>query len=357
MAKVLVESLTKRFGSTVAVDNLTLQIEDGEFVCLLGPSGCGKTTTLRCIAGLETQDSGNIYVGDTLVNGLSPSERDIAMVFQFPVLYPAMNVKDNLSFPLKQRRQTKEEINQRVLEVARILGLEHILKAEVSALNVGERQRVAIGRALVRRPKALLLDEALTNLDTQLKVSLIGELRKLHEKLKLTVVYVTHDQSEAMMMADRIAVMSMGKLQQYDTPERLYDEPANLFVAGFIGIPPINLFEATLRNGEMVLQGGTTLKPSGFAAEELPDGREYVVGFRPDDVEILPLCSDPSHLKGIVGMSEFSEDRWIVNIQLGTSIVKVITRKRLSVPEGEQVCLAPRRLYTFDKGTGRVLAR
>ncbi len=360
MARVLVERLTKRFAGTIAVNDLTLEVKDGEFVCFLGPSGCGKTTTLRCITGLERQDSGNIYIDDKVVNDLPPFERDIAMVFQFPVLYPGMSVWDNLAFPLKQKGLSGKEIAQKVKETLAILGLEHVSHDDPANLNAGERQRAAIGRAIVRRPKVLLLDEALTNLGTKLKVSMITELKKLHEKLHQTIVYVTHDQAEALMMADRIAIMNLGLLQQYDTPEKLYLEPANLFVAGFVGSPPMNLIEGKVDKGKNLIQIGNSslVLPEQMVDLTRRDGAgELLVGSRAEDISVHPLCSNPGHIKGKVEVVEFSESGTILDIQLSHQVVKVVGGNTATPSSGEQVCLEFKRMYAFDKESGASILR
>ncbi len=242
MARVALNNVTKRFpGGTCALDELSLEISDGEFLILVGPSGCGKTTALRLIAGLERATSGTITIGDTTVNGVSPRDRDIAMVFQNYALYPHMTVYRNLGFGLRERRTPKREVDRRVREISTVLGLDELLKRRPAQLSGGQRQRVAMGRALVREPKAFLLDEPLSNLDAKLRVQMRAELKRLHAKLGITTIYVTHDQIEAMTLADRIVVMSAGQALQIGTPQEVFARPANLFVAGFIGSPAMNL--------------------------------------------------------------------------------------------------------------------
>jgi multiple sugar transport system ATP-binding protein len=343
----------------LAVDNLNLEVKDGEFVCFLGPSGCGKTTTLRCISGLERQDSGNIYIDDTVVNNLAPAERDIAMVFQFPVLYPGMSVRDNLAFPLQQRGLPKSEITKRVDDTLAILDLQHAATRDSSDLNTGERQRAAIGRAIVRNPKVLLLDEALTNLGTKLKVSMITELKKLHEKLRQTIVYVTHDQAEALMMADRIAVMDLGHLKQYDTPEKLYVNPVNLFVAGFVGSPPMNLIEASIDKGKgRVNFAGSTMAEADYTMTfgRLDGVSDFVIGFRPEDVMVHRMCSNTSHLKGKVDVAEFTESGSMLDITVGTEVIKAMSDGSAAFDYGQQVCLEFKRTYAFNKESGASIA-
>ena len=247
MAEVVLKDVTKVFDrEVVAVDHLNLKVEHGEFVVLVGPSGCGKSTTLRMIAGLEEVTEGEIYIDGRLVNDLPPKDRDVAMVFQNYALYPHMTVYQNMAFGLKMRKYPKSEIEQRVKEAAEILGITHLLDRKPKALSGGERQRVAVGRAIVRRPKVFLFDEPLSNLDAKLRVQMRTEISKLHSQLGATMIYVTHDQMEAMTMGDRIVVLKDGVVQQVDTPLNLYNRPANRFVAGFIGSPSMNFLEGTL---------------------------------------------------------------------------------------------------------------
>jgi len=265
LAGVRVVGLRKVFDKkTVAVDGVSFEVKDGEFVILLGPSGCGKTTTLRCIAGLETPDEGEIYIGDRLVNDLPPKDRDIAMVFQSYALYPHMTVYDNLAFPLKMRKYPKDEIDKRVKEVARLLRIEDLLDRKPRQLSGGQQQRVALGRALVRNPQVWLMDEPLSNLDAKLRVYMRAELKKLQKDLGITTIYVTHDQAEAMAMGDRIAVMDKGKILQYDEPHVVYEKPANIFVAGFLGSPPMNFVDATIveRDSQIILDAGVFELPT-----------------------------------------------------------------------------------------------
>ncbi len=301
MAGVTLTNLTKRFGKVTAVDNLSLEIKDKEFLVLVGPSGCGKTTALRMVAGLEEATEGEIFIGDRLVNDVSPKDRDIAMVFQNYALYPHMSVYDNMAFGLRLRRSddrmlfwrkaafTKKEIDARVQAAAAMLGLGDLLARKPKELSGGQRQRVALGRAIVREPKVFLMDEPLSNLDAKLRVQTRAELIKLHRRLGITTIYVTHDQMEAMTMGDRIAVMKDGLLQQIDTPLNLYNHPANLFVAGFIGSPAMNFMAATLEARD----GGVAVKTEDFAlllpADKADAAKAYVgkavtLGIRPEDI-------------------------------------------------------------------------
>jgi multiple sugar transport system ATP-binding protein len=289
MANVILKNLMKQFGSVTAVDNLNIEIRDREFAVLVGPSGCGKTTALRMIAGLESVTSGEIYIGDTLVNDMAPKDRDIAMVFQNYALYPHMNVRDNLGFGLKMRKFSKTEIDQRVQEAADILGIQDLLERKPKELSGGQRQRVAVGRAIVRKPKVFLFDEPLSNLDAKLRVAMRAEISKLHRRLGATIVYVTHDQVEAMTMADRIFIMHNGTLQQSGMPLDVYKQPANRFVAGFIGSPAMNFIEARAVREEdawfIASEGFKVRLPEAFYPRLEPyAGRPVIFGVRPEDV-------------------------------------------------------------------------
>ncbi|HET7449555.1 MAG TPA: sn-glycerol-3-phosphate ABC transporter ATP-binding protein UgpC [Gaiellaceae bacterium] len=282
MAAVSFDDVTKQFGSsTVAVDRLTLDVNEGEFLILVGPSGCGKTTALRMVAGLEQVTSGEIAIDGRVVNDVVPTERDIAMVFQNYALYPHMSVFDNIAFPLRQQKVKKAATRERVAEAARLLNIEELLERKPRELSGGQRQRVAIGRALVRRPRAFLMDEPLSNLDAKLRVQMRAELLSLHQRLGITTIYVTHDQTEAMTLGDRVVVMRHGVVQQVDAPERLYRKPANMFVAGFIGSPAMNFVRGTLANGRVVVGEHSVALPSANG-----HSGPVVVGVRPEDVLI-----------------------------------------------------------------------
>jgi multiple sugar transport system ATP-binding protein len=285
MAGVAFHEVTKRFGSdVVAVDNLTLDVDDGEFVIFVGPSGCGKTTALRMTAGLEEITSGDIRIGGKLVNDRPPTDRDIAMVFQNYALYPHMTVFDNIAFPLRQKRVKRKEIDSRVREAARLLAIEPLLGRRPRELSGGQRQRVAIGRALVRRPQAFLMDEPLSNLDAKLRVQMRAELLSLHRRLGITTIYVTHDQTEAMTLGDRVVVLDQGVVQQVDTPERLYRRPRNTFVASFIGSPSMNFVEAALDDRGLVIGGRRLELPQALHPELSERAGDIVVGLRPEDI-------------------------------------------------------------------------
>jgi multiple sugar transport system ATP-binding protein len=298
VAAIEFRALRKVFdGGAVAVDDFDLEIADGEFLVLVGPSGSGKTTVLRMTAGLETATSGDVLIGDEIVNDLSPMERNVAMVFQSYALYPHMTVHANMAFGLKLHGVKKPEIAERVSSTARMLGLEDLLRRKPSQLSGGQRQRVAMGRAIVREPEAFLMDEPLSNLDAKLRVEMRAYLATLHQRLRTTTLYVTHDQTEAMTMGDRVAVMRDGKLQQADRPQALYDRPVNLFVAGFIGSPAMNLLRLRLvrdGDGAAVELGGTTLRLARDVFSRRPRlagyvGQDVIVGIRPEDVEDAAL--------------------------------------------------------------------
>jgi multiple sugar transport system ATP-binding protein len=301
MAEIVLDDVSKIYaGGAAAVSNLNLDIKDGEFIVLVGPSGCGKTTALRMVAGLESITGGTISIDDKVVNTVPPKERDIAMVFQNYALYPHMTVYDNMAFGLKLRKLSKQEIDRRVREAANILGLDDFLERKPKALSGGQRQRVAMGRAIVREPKAFLMDEPLSNLDAKLRVQMRSEIAKIQHDLNVTTVYVTHDQVEAMTMGDRVAVLRKGVLQQVDAPQYLYDHPNNLFVAGFIGSPAMNMVEGDLvrTNGRVAVEfGGISLDVPDDVLSARPalkayEGNPVVVGIRPEDMEDASLVAE-----------------------------------------------------------------
>ena len=372
MADVSFRDVTKEFaGATVAVDRLSLDIPDGEFMILVGPSGCGKTTALRLVAGLETATSGSIEIAGKNVTHLSPRDRDIAMVFQNYALYPHMTVYRNLAFGLRQRKTAKAEVDRRVTEISSMLGLDELLGRRPAQLSGGQRQRVAMGRALVREPKAFLLDEPLSNLDAKLRVQMRAELKRLHQQLDITTIYVTHDQVEAMTLGDRLAVMSAGKLQQVGTPQDVYEHPTNVFVAHFIGSPPMNLLKATMAAGRA---------HAGDLSVELPQVPEgpCIVGIRPDslsvreaddarpaldfDIEVVEPLGGELLAHGFVNGHRASPDTTAETPLLaGDSESRAeITAKldgRLRLKAGERVRLAvhPGEVYAFDAATGDAL--
>jgi multiple sugar transport system ATP-binding protein len=398
MAQVLLENVTKVYaGGVKAVDNIDLAIRDQEFIVLVGPSGCGKSTTLRMVAGLEEISGGTIRIGDRVVNDVPPKDRDIAMVFQNYALYPHMTVYKNMAFGLKLRGMPKPQINQRVMEAAKILEIEHLLERKPKQLSGGQRQRVAVGRAIVREPAAFLFDEPLSNLDAKLRVTTRAELKRLHQRLKTTTIYVTHDQEEAMTLGDRIVVMKDGIIQQADTPLKTYNFPNNRFVAGFIGMPPMNFIDGTIKleNGKMifeegklanarvvagaanaagngdaaprsdeplVLMGELTLPGNGFRLR-VPDrlrdsvagyvGKHIVIGIRPEHFHLRPVEGDCESLKMQLNVIEpLGND---MDIYLSTAlhphvVGRIEAQTGLAINSQITVCIDLARVHFFEPG-------
>jgi multiple sugar transport system ATP-binding protein len=361
MATVTFDHVTKRYSAdVVAVNDLNLEIKDSEFLVLVGPSGCGKTTALRCVAGLETISDGKLLIGDRVVNEVAPKDRDIAMVFQSYALYPHMSVYDNLAFGLKLRKVKKEEIDRRVKESAKILGLERFLDRKPKALSGGQRQRVALGRAIVREPAVFLMDEPLSNLDAKLRVQTRAEIARLHQRLGTTIVYVTHDQVEAMTMGDRIAVMRDGLLQQVGTPQELYDHPDNVFVAGFIGSPAMN-FATTKTEGDNLMLGSARLTLSGRAAQaaaDRPKGSELLIGFRPEHLDVANGSGDGAvRFPATVDVVEYLGNEELIHAQTeGNEIVALIgSDKRVRVGDSVEFAIPVDKLQLFDPESERSL--
>jgi multiple sugar transport system ATP-binding protein len=329
MASVTFDHVSKNYDGTVAVKGLTLEVQDSEFMVLVGPSGCGKTTALRMIAGLEQISDGRLLIGDRVVNNVAAVNRDIAMVFQSYALYPHMTVFDNLAFGLRNKKVPRKEISERVKHAAGILDLEPLLKRKPKQLSGGQRQRVALGRAIVREPVAFLMDEPLSNLDAKLRVQTRAEILKLQERLETTTIYVTHDQVEAMTMGDRIAVMNLGVLQQVGTPEQLYEEPANLFVASFIGSPPMNLVPASAIG---------------------VGGEDRVAGFRPEHVQVGKGGADHVDFRGTVDVVEYLGDEQLVHIFLAGNplVAKLPVDRKLDHNAEFDFSIPRERIYLFD---------
>jgi multiple sugar transport system ATP-binding protein len=355
MAEIRLEKLHKRFGDFVAVRDTNLTVRDGQFYVLLGPSGCGKTTTLRMTAGLELPTSGRIGLGGEDVTFLRASRRDIAFVFQLFALYPHMNVRQNLAFPLKTQGTPRGEIRRRVQEVAELLRIEHILNSPVGGLAGGDRQRVALGRAIIRRPKAFLMDEPLGTLDAEFRELMCGELKGLHERIGATTVYVTHDQVEAMSMGDMIAVMDKGEVLQAGPPAEIYDRPATMFVAGFIGSPAMNFLPAK----GPVAPGASALRVNGAAVPipRLRDGLDHekgVLGARPEHISL----SDDSDLRGSVFGVEYMGARQLLTVDTSAGRLRVRAPNRVRARIGETVGLAFRTdsLIVFDGRSEKALA-
>jgi multiple sugar transport system ATP-binding protein len=358
MARVYYDNVTKRFGDVVAVKDLTLEVEDKEFLVLVGPSGCGKSTVIRLLAGLETLTSGDVYIGDRKVNDLPPRDRDIAMVFQSYALYPHMSVFDNMAFGLKMHGMHKDEIRKRVNTAADILGIEDLLKRRPAQLSGGQRQRVALGRAIVREPQVFLFDEPLSNLDAKLRVQTRTELSKLHQRLGTTFIYVTHDQVEAMTMATRIAVLKDGILQQVGTPEDLYFRPDNVFVAGFIGSPSMNFFKATIRLIDDLLvvdAGGFQLRLLEERSRRLAAfvGKDVICGVRPEDIydpDFLPMHIRSQSVEAVLDVTEMVGNEKLLHVQSGgqTYLARVDPRCRARQGQTIQLLIDLDRIHIFD---------
>jgi multiple sugar transport system ATP-binding protein len=375
MARVSVKNVYKIYpgdkgGDVTAVSNVNFEVQDREFVVLVGPSGCGKSTTLRMIAGLEEVSRGDIYIGDRRVNDVPPKDRDIAMVFQNYALYPHMSVYDNLAFGLKLRKYPKPEIKKRVIDAAAILGIEQLLDRKPKALSGGQRQRVAVGRAIVRQPKVFLFDEPLSNLDAQMRVQMRTEIAKLHQRLQATMIYVTHDQIEAMTMGDRIVVMNNGIVQQTDTPLALYNQPANLFVAGFLGSPPMNFINGTIKQqGDFLLfteiEGGTI--QARLSMQDRPAAREFLgkpilFGIRPEAIELAQFSGSDSSIGSFPAIVEIVEPMGAeTNLYLQTGAHTVVCRSQRALEHREaghrlQFEMKLNKAHLFDPESGRRVA-
>jgi multiple sugar transport system ATP-binding protein len=360
LARIQLKALTKRFGNVIAVDKLDLEAKDKEFVVLLGPSGCGKTTVLRCIAGLETPDGGEIYIGDRLVNGMEPKERDVAMVFQSYALYPHMSVFDNIAFPLENAGVVKNEIKEKVQRTAKLLKIENLLERKPRQLSGGQRQRVALGRAMVREPQVFLMDEPLSNLDAKLRVYMRAELKKLQRDVGITTIYVTHDQVEAMTMGDRVAILNEGVLQQFNHASEIYFHPVNMFVAGFIGTPPTNFFECNLtKEAPYSFDAGAFKYPLPNYWEE--KAKEWpsslVLGVRPQDVLVYKKGNNRL-IKAELEIDEPLGDRQVFDLRVGDYIVRALVDPDFKANIGEElwIMFQETKIYVFDKKTGMVLA-
>jgi len=359
MSSVTYDHIFKRFGDVTAVNDLNIHIQDKEFLVLVGPSGCGKSTALRLLAGLEDISDGRILIGDQVVNDVAPKDRDIAMVFQSYALYPHMSVYDNMAFGLKLRKTPKDEIDRRVKQAAEILGIKDLLSRKPRQLSGGQRQRVAVGRAIVREPKVFLFDEPLSNLDAKLRVETRANISKLHQQLQTTFIYVTHDQTEAMTMASRIAVINKGLLQQIDTPQNLYDFPANLFVAGFIGSPAMNFFPAKLTksDGKLTVDGGSFhvhIPESRMAVYQPHEGKSVIFGIRPEDIhnpKFAPPGIEAQPVDSKVDVSELLGNEILVYLKTGDSsfVARVDPRSRYSIGDDVQVVFNMENMHIFDK--------
>ena len=374
MAEIRLQNVSKLYGKIVALDDISLRVKDRESVVLLGPSGCGKTTLLRCIAGLERINNGEILIDGEVVNEFEPRERDLSMVFQTYALFPLMNVYDNIGFPLKIRHSSKSEIDHRVREVANLLQIGSLLKKTPRQLSGGEQQRVAIGRAIAREPKAFLMDEPLSNLDTPLRVQMRTELKKIQKEIGITTIYVTHDQAEAMVLADRIGVMLNGQLLQYDSPGSVYSQPANSFVATFIGNPSTNIAPVVLTETEKEGKIVNYLVGEGFdfpVSENLAHNLRELIGYspskelnlaiRPEDIQITKkgiLSDESKHVEADIQLIEPLGSTTLIDVKIGKGLLfKVSVPKDFDLNLGDHVWLKfdEAKVHLFDKKTGNLL--
>ncbi|TSA85904.1 sn-glycerol-3-phosphate ABC transporter ATP-binding protein UgpC [Deinococcus detaillensis] len=364
MADVILEHVYKRYGKdSVAVSDFNLNVVDGEFMVFVGPSGCGKSTTLRMIAGLEDISDGILKIGDRVVNDVPPKDRDIAMVFQNYALYPHMNVYENMAFGLKLRKTPKDEIEKRVRDAAKILQIEHLLGRKPKELSGGQRQRVAMGRAIVREPKVFLMDEPLSNLDAKLRVEVRSQISQIHQRLGTTIIYVTHDQVEAMTLGNRIVVMKDGVMMQVDSPLNLYDYPQNKFVAGFIGSPSMNFLTARIQNGQFVV-GNSKVSPRGPLAQSIKayEGKEVFMGIRPEHIGVRGMSNIPegeNMLQGKVLVVEplGAQTDFMLEVNGQTMVAKVEGHAHIKPGDVVDVVVDNVRLHAFDTVTEMAIDR
>ncbi len=362
MATVEIRNAVKFYGAVQALHSVSLSIEDGEFIVLVGPSGCGKTTLLRMIAGLEVISGGDILISDTVVNDLKPKDRDVAMVFQNYALYPHKTVRQNIAFALRMRKVVKEEIGPRVDEAAAVLGLEPYLERYPRQLSGGQRQRVAMGRALVRRPQLFLFDEPLSNLDAKLRIQMRTEIKSLQQQVGTTSIYVTHDQVEAMTLADRVVVLNEGRVEQIGSPMELFEKPANQFVASFIGSPPMNLFSGRAESAD----GQAVFRPEGTAgvfelqqSTGIENGQELVFGIRPEHLAIAPASGQPGEVTVQIKTVEPMGSETLVVTEIGGKDVRILLRDNTRVEHGQSIALNPRpeNIHLFSAETERAIIR
>ncbi len=344
--QVQLKNITKRFGDVIAVNQVDFEINEGEFLVLLGPSGCGKTTALRMIAGLESIDEGDIFIGGRRVNDVLPKYRDVAMVFQSYALYPHMTVADNIGYPLKLRGVDKTQRRQAIVNTAQLVRLEEFLDRYPRQLSGGQRQRVALARAIVRRPKVFLMDEPLSNLDAKLRGRMRAELKHLQHELGITTIYVTHDQIEAMTLAQRVAIMRQGVLQQIDTPKNIYNDPGNLFVAGFIGSPTMNFLSGLLENGDFVMPG-CRIKGIGNTSRE-----NVILGARPEDMRIV--AEGNGQIQAVIYSVELTGDQTIVTAKMGEADLTVREDKDYdgAIDQAVHIKLDESKIFLFDSASG-----
>jgi multiple sugar transport system ATP-binding protein len=364
MANLEIDNVSKRYGETLAVDGVSLKVGNGTFTVILGPSGSGKTTLLRCIAGFEKPDSGSISINGSPVTDLPPRERDLAMVFQTYALFPLMTVYDNIAFPLKVRNAPKAEIDERVKSVADLLVIKHILDKKPAQLSGGEQQRAALGRAIVRQPNALLMDEPLTSLDAPLRAQMRTELKRIRRETQITAIYVTHDQAEAMGLADNIAIMNAGRLVQYGPPLDVYSRPENSFVAGFVGNPPTNILTAkfSLVGGAGVVKVDRASIPidgptAATMSEKVSDGAEVLVGIRPEDIEVSTSKKSESDLEIVVESVEPLGSNTVVTSLVDGKVFRLVLTPDKEVEPGNHLWLVwqPKKMHFFEKKSGDLL--
>ncbi|HXW36766.1 MAG TPA: ABC transporter ATP-binding protein [Nitrososphaerales archaeon] len=360
MANIEIENVSKRYGTTQAVDGVSLKVSSGTFTVVLGPSGSGKTTLLRCVAGFEKPDSGSVKIDGEAVTDLPPRERDLAMVFQTSALFPLMTIHDNIGFPLKVRNVSKTEIDKRVNEVADLLVIKHLLPKKPAQLSGGEQQRAALGRAIVRQPNALLMDEPLTSLDAPLRAQLRTELKKIRRETQMTAIYVTHDQAEAMGLADSIGIMNAGKLSQYGAPLEVYSRPANSFVAGFVGNPPTNIMEAEITEVNMLKLDNATI-PLDVATAGLvrqkAGGSSVLVGIRPEDIGVLAKRISEANLDVEIESFETLGSSTVVSSFVAGRVFRIVLPPNAQVTPGRhvQLDLPVKKMHFFDKKSGELL--
>ena len=366
MARVLLKNIVKKYGNVEAVKNLNLEIKDREFICLLGPSGCGKSSTLRMIAGLEEITSGELWIGDEYVNHLEPKDRDIAMVFENYALYPHKNVFENLAYPLRVRKISQGEIEKRVKKAAETLQISELLDRMPDQLSGGQKQRVSIGRAIVREPQAFLLDEPISHLDAKLRTHMRGELKHLQRVLNTTMIYVTHDQLEAISMADRIVIMNFGEIQQIGTPDEIFNHPQNIFVAGFVGDPPMNFIDGTVNSdGDDVvfMNQGFNVTLSDIQAKKILEqsatttDNSCTLGIRPEDIIISSEKMENVHANGHVYVTTPVGKDMVIEVEIEKHRVKIITPVDYNVDMGQEVWLRFNidRIHLFSKGDSKAL--
>jgi multiple sugar transport system ATP-binding protein len=358
MASITFDHVVKDYGDVHVVKDMNVEIADGEFMVLVGPSGCGKSTALRMIAGLEEITAGTLKIGDRVVNDVAPKDRDIAMVFQSYALYPHMTVRENLAFGLKLRKMPKAEIERRVKEAAETTQLSNLLERKPKELSGGQRQRVALGRAIVREPAAFLMDEPLSNLDAKLRVQTRAEIARLHQRLKTTTVYVTHDQVEAMTMGQRIAVMNAGILQQVGSPQTLYDTPANRFVAGFIGSPSMNFVEVTVDNGTLRGPGDWSIPVPNRSRSSVSNGQKVVVGFRPEHLDIGEAGGERASFRARADVVEYLGNEELLHVNAANQDIVAIVDSDHRVKPNDivELTLPLEKAHLFDAESGDTLA-